>query len=230
MGEPVQTSPHYLGHRQRLRERFLAAGGDSLPDYEMLELVLSLALRRGDVKPLAKALLQRFGSYADVIAAEPAALAQVKGVGEGVIAALKIVQSAAVRLARQQIVGKEVLSNWQQLLDYCQARIGREGIEEFHVLYLNRKNVLIRDERQQRGTVDHTPVYPREVVKRALELGATALIMVHNHPSGDTTPSRGDIEMTREIKEVGEKLGIQLHDHVIVGRTGANSFRALGLL
>jgi DNA repair protein RadC len=230
MGEAGEAPPHYLGHRQRLRERFLAAGGDSLADYEMLELVLSLALRRGDVKPLAKALLQRFGSYADVIAAEPAALAEVKGVGEGVIAALKIVQSAAVRLARQQVVGKEVLSNWQQLLDYCQARMGREGTEEFHVLYLNRKNVLIRDERQQRGTVDHTPVYPREVVKRALELGATALIMVHNHPSGDATPSRGDIEMTREIKEVGEKLGIQLHDHVIVGRAGTNSFRSLGLL
>jgi DNA repair protein RadC len=226
----VSDKPHYLGHRRRLRERFLAAGGDSLPDYEMLELVLFMAQPRGDVKPLAKALLERFGSYAEVISADPAALAEVVGVGESAIAALKTVQAAAVRLARQQVLHKPVLSNWQSLLDYLTSSMAYETNEQFRVLFLNRRNVLIADEKQQQGTIDHTPVYPREVVKRALAVGATALILVHNHPSGDATPSRGDIDMTRQVKEAAEKLDITLHDHVVISRRGSNSFRALGLL
>ena len=229
-GTVVTDKPDYLGHRQRLRERFLKAGGEALPDYEMLELLLFMARPRGDMKPLAKALLKRFGSYAAVISADPAALAEVKGVGDSAIAALKTVQAAALRLAREEVLNQPILSTWQKLMDYCRASMAFADSEQFRILYLNRKNVLIADEVQGKGTIDHTPVYPREVIKRALDLGAAALIMVHNHPSGDPTPSRGDIEMTREVREAGEKLGIQLHDHVIVGRRGHNSFKAMGLL
>lgn len=226
----MSEQPHYLGHRQRLRERFLKAGGDDFADYELLELLLFMALPRGDVKPLAKALLKRFGSFAEVISAEPAALGEVDGVGDSAIAALKTVKAAALRMSRDEILDRPVLSTWQKLIDYCRASMAFAEAEHFRVLYLNRKNVLIADEVQQKGTVDHTPVYPREVMKRALEVGASALIMVHNHPSGDPTPSRADIDMTREVREAGEKLGITLHDHIIVGRQGNNSFRALGLL
>ena len=225
-----KETPHYLGHRQRLRERFLKAGGEALPDYEMLELVLFMARPRGDMKPLAKALLKRFGSYAAVISADPAALAEIKGVGDAAIAALKTVQAAALRLAREEVLNQPILGTWQKLMDYCRASMAFADTEQFRILYLNRKNVLIADEIQGKGTIDHTPVYPREVIKRALDLGAAALIMVHNHPSGDPTPSRADIDMTREVREAGEKLGIQLHDHVIVGRRGHNSFKAMGLL
>jgi DNA repair protein RadC len=225
-----EAKPSYLGHRQRLRERFLKGGPDALPDYELLELVLFLANPRADVKPLAKALIARFGSFAETISAEPSQLAQVKGVGETAIAALKAVQAAALRLARQQVLNRPVLSSWTKVLDYCRASMAYEATERFRILFLNRKNALIADEVQQKGTVDHTPVYPREVIKRALELGATAIIMVHNHPSGDPTPSPADIAMTREVKDAGQKLGIALHDHVIIGRGGTASFKSLGLL
>ena len=220
----------HAGHRQRLRDRFLKGGADALPDYEMLELLLFLALPRQDAKPLAKALLKRFGSYAETVAAEPAKLREVAGVGDAVVAALKTVEAAAVRLARDQAMQRPVLTSWQALLDYCHAAMAYQADEQFRVLYLNRKNILIADEVQQKGTVDHTPVYPRQVVKRALELGATALIMVHNHPSGDAKPSQADINMTREVAEAAQKLGIQVHDHLIIAKGGHASFKAMGLL
>jgi DNA repair protein RadC len=226
----VTDKPHYAGHRQRLRERFLKAGADGLPDYELLELLLFMAQTRGDVKPLAKALLHRFGSFAEVIAAEPETLRQVKGLGDAGIAALKAIHVGAERLLRARLADRPVLGNWQALLDYCRAGMAFAEREHFRVLFLNNRNVLIADEVQQRGTVDHTPAYPREVVKRALELGATALIMVHNHPSGDSTPSKADIEMTREVQAAGAKLGIAVHDHVVIAKTGNSSFKSLGLL
>ena len=226
----VNDKPHYAGHRQRLRQRFLKSGSDALPDYELLEVLLFMANTRRDVKPLAKNLLARCGSLAEVISADPPALREIKGIGDTAIIALKVVQAVALRLARAEVMKKPVLSSWQALMDYCRASMAYETTERFRILYLNRKNVLIADEVQQKGTVDHTPVYPREVVKRALELAATAMIMVHNHPSGDPTPSQADIDMTKEIKEASEKLGIVLHDHLIVSKGGINSFKEMGLL
>ena len=226
----MSDTPHYAGHRKRLRERFLKGGADALPDYEMLELVLFLALPRRDAKPLAKALIEKFGTFADTIAADPKALKEIPGVGETVIAALKTVEGAALRLSQHRLMDKPVLSHWQALLDYLHASMAYTGNEQFRILFLNKKNMLIADEVQQKGTVDHTPVYPREIIKRALELHATALIMVHNHPSGDPTPSSADIEMTKEVQSAGEKMGIVLHDHVIVARDGSTSFRSQGLL
>ncbi len=222
--------PDHVGHRALLRSRFLHGGADALPDYELLELLLFQALPRRDTKPIAKALLRRFGSFADAISAEPLALCEVPGVGEAVVVALKSVQAAAIRLGREQVLNRPVIDNWQVLIDYCRSAMGYEKTERFRILFLDRKNILMADEVQQKGTVDHTPVYPREVVKRALELGASALILVHNHPSGDPAPSKADIAMTHEVKEAGARLGITLHDHVIVTRTGFNSFRSLGLL
>lgn len=204
--------------------------GASLPDYEMLEILLFMAKPRADVKPLAKALLTRFGSFAEVIAADPKELVEVVGVRESTVIALKTVQAAAIRLAREQVINRPVISSWQKLLDYCRAGMAYAKKEEFRVLFLDRKNVLIADEVQHTGTVDHTPVYPREVMKRALDLGASAIIMVHNHPSGDPTPSKGDVEMTKEVRAAGEKLGIAVHDHLIIGRRGHASFKSLGLL
>ena len=226
----MSTKPHYLGHRQRLKERFMRDAGASLHDYEMLELVLFLAKPRAEVKPLAKTLIARFGSFADVITADVKELVAVKGVGENTAVALKTIQAAAIRLAREQVMNKPVISSWQKLLDYCRASMAFAKTEEFRVMFLDRKNVLIADEMQQTGTVDHTPVYPREVVKRALDLGASAIIMVHNHPSGDPTPSKGDVEMTKEVREACEKLGISLHDHLIIGKSGHASFKSLSLL
>ena len=227
----MNDRPHFHGHRQRLRERFMRAGGESLHDYEMLELLLFQASARGDMKPLAKALLKRFGSFAATISAAPERLREVDGVGEATVAALKVVQAAALRLSRDQILDRPVLSSWQALLDYCcNASMGFGTTEQFRLLFLDRKNVLIADEVQQTGTVDHTPVYPREVIKRAMNLGASAVIMVHNHPSGDPTPSGSDIEMTKEVAEAGRRLGVTLHDHVIVGRGTHVSFKSLGLL
>lgn len=220
----------HRGHRERLRERFLIGGPGALPDYEMLELLLFGAIPRADTKPLAKRLLDRFGSYANVISSTPDDLRAVNGVGDSVIATLKIARDAAVRLARHELTQRDVISSWQQLIDYCRTSMGRENVEQFRLFFLDRKNALITDEEQQRGTVDQTAVYPREVVKRALELNASAIIMVHNHPSGDTTPSRGDIEMTRIVKEACEKIGITLHDHVIISARGEISFRSLGHL
>jgi DNA repair protein RadC len=222
--------PHYRGHRQRLRERFLTGGADALPDYELLELLLFLAIPQRDTKPLAKALIQRFGSFADVIAASPERLAEVDGVKDVTVAALKTVEAAALRLAKARVIGRPALSSWEALLDYCAAAMARAPTEEFRILFLDRKNMLIADEVHQRGTVDHTPVYPREVVKRALELGASAVILVHNHPSGDPTPSRSDIAMTREIAAAAKALKIDVHDHLIIGRGKHASFKALGLL
>jgi DNA repair protein RadC len=218
------------GHRKRLRDRFLKGGGDALADYELLEMVLFQAQARRDMKPLAKALLQRFGSFADVISADPVELGEIDGAGPSIIAALKTIQVSAQRLIRDEVMDKPILSSWQRLMDYCRATMAHNKIESFRVLYLNNRNELIADEEQQRGTVDHTPVYPRQVVKRGLELHATALIMVHNHPSGDPTPSKADISMTKEVRDIAEKLGISLHDHIIVSKSGNTSFKDLGIL
>src|SRR5262245_48479320 len=218
------------GHRERLRARFLKGGADAMPDYELLEMTLFAALPRRDTKPLAKALLARFGTFAEVIAAPRARLMEIKGVGENVANHLKIVEAAAHRLAKTKIMGRPALSSWSALLDYCTAAMARSETEEFRVLFLDRKNCLIVDEVQNRGTVDHTPVYPREIIKRALELTATAIILVHNHPSGDPTPSKSDILMTREIVAAAKALSIAVHDHLVIGRAGHASFKSLGLL
>jgi DNA repair protein RadC len=225
-----KTKPHYLGHRERLRARFLKDSGKSFSDYELVELLLFMAQPRGDVKPLAKNLIQRFGSFAALVAADADEIRKVSGAKDATVTALKIVQAAALRMSQIDLIGNPAISSWQQLLDYCHAAMAHEKREHFRVLYLDRKNVLIADEVQATGTVDHTPVYPREVVKRALELGASALILVHNHPSGDPSPSGGDIEMTTEIREAAVRLGISLHDHLIIGRKGHASFKSLGLL
>jgi DNA repair protein RadC len=222
--------PHYIGHRERLRDRFFAAGADAMPDYELLELTLFAAVPRRDVKPLAKALIARFGSFADVVAAPRERILEVEGASVAVATQLKIVEAAARRLAKTRLLGRPALASWSALIDYCAAAMARAQKEEFRVLFLDRKNVLIADEVQSTGTVDHTPVYPREIVKRALEHAATALILVHNHPSGDPTPSRADITMTRDVADAARALGIVVHDHLIVGRSGHVSFKALGLL
>jgi DNA repair protein RadC len=237
MGEDSQgeragssEAPHFHGHRERLRARFREVGAEALADYEMLELVLFRAIPRRDVKPIAKTLLKRFGSFADVIAAPAARLAEIEGVSDGVVTELKLVHAAAVRMGRTKIAQKQVLSSWTSVLDYCRAAMAFAEREQFRVLYLDRKNALIADEVHGEGTVDHTPVYPREVVKRALELSATALILVHNHPSGDPAPSRADIVMTQQIVEIAKPLGISIHDHIIVGREGHASLRGLKLI
>ncbi len=226
----MAEEPDHKGHRERLRVRFLTGGADPLPDYELLELILMGALPRVDVKPIAKALLRRFDSFEETISADPEDLKTVPGLGLAGVAALKVAQAAALRLLQRQVINKHVLSSWDKLMDYCLASNAYEATERFRLLFLDIKNRLIADEVQQRGTVNHTPVYPREVVKRALELNASALIMVHNHPSGDLTPSKADIEMTRTIRDALAPVGITLHDHVIVGRTGHASFKSQGLL
>jgi DNA repair protein RadC len=225
-----EASPHYHGHRERLRGRFRAAGSDAVSDYELLELVLFRAIPQRDIKPLAKELIAKFGSFAEVVAAAPARLAEVKGVGDAAVTELKIVHAAANRLARGQLQKRPVLSSWSSVLDYCRTAMAFADKEQFRLLFLDKRNQLIADEVQQMGTVDHTPVYPREVVKRALELSATALILVHNHPSGDPTPSRADIQMTQEIIGVTKPLGISVHDHIIVGKEGYASLRGLKLI
>ena len=223
-------TPHHTGHRQRLRQRFLSAGAEALADYELLELVLFRAIPRRDVKPLAKELIARFGSFAEVIAAPPARLREVPGVGEAVVTELKIVQAAAVKLAQQQARAQPVFRGWSDLITYCRAAMARAEREEFRVLFLDVKNRLIADEVQNRGTIDHTPVYPREVVRRALELSAASVILLHNHPSGDPTPSRADVEMTKKVIAAAEPLGIAVHDHIIIGREGHVSLRGMGLI
>lgn len=225
-----ENQPHYRGHRQRLRDRFLQGGPDALPDYELLELLLFLGIPQKDVKPLAKTLLARFNGFSGVLNASPEALMGVDGIKENAATALKVVQAAAQRLAREEVINRPVLASWDRLLDYCRITLSHRETEQFHLLFLDKKNVLIADEAQQKGTVDHTPVYPREVVKRALELNASAVILVHNHPSGDPTPSRADIEMTRLIRDAAKAVGITVHDHLIIGKTGHNSFKSLGLL
>ena len=221
---------HYHGHRERLRSRFREAGADALADYELLELLLFRALPRRDVKPLAKLLLARFGSFAEVLAAPPARLAEVEGLGDAAITELKIVQAAASRFTRGAVTRRPILSSWSAVIDYCRTAMGFADREQFRILFLDKRNQLIADELQQVGTVDHTPVYPREIVKRALELSATAVVLVHNHPSGDPTPSQADIQMTRAIVEVARPLGIAVHDHIIVGKEGHASFKGLKLI
>ncbi|MFQ6017903.1 MAG: DNA repair protein RadC [Kiloniellaceae bacterium] len=229
-GAMAKGNRHFHGHRERLRRRVLDKGADSLADYEILEFLLFGAKQRGDTKPLAKALIGRFGNLAGVLSASPRELAAVPGMGDSSIAVLKIVPDAARRLALEELAERPVIASWDKLLAYCRIAMGREKVEQFRLLFLDKKNRLIADELQQHGTVDHTPIYPREVVKRALELGASALILVHNHPSGDPTPSKADIEMTREVQEAAAKLGIAVHDHIIIGRSGQSSFKTLGLL
>lgn len=229
-GSPVAAPLGAEGHRARLRARLLTAGPDSLADHEMLEMVLFLALPRRDTKPIARALISRFGSFASAIAAPRTELLGVDGLGEAGVSALKVVQAAALRLARAEVLDRPVLNNWDRLMAYLNAVLARERVEQFRILFLDNKNRLLGDEAQARGTVNHTPVYPREVVKRALELHATAIILVHNHPSGDPTPSREDIEMTREIKLAAQTLSLVVHDHIIVGNGRWLSFRREGLL
>lgn len=226
----TNDAAHNLGHRSRLRQRFLAEGGQHIPDYELLELILFSAKPRGDVKPLAKRLIKKFGTFHQVIQASIYDLKQVEEIGDAAIAAIKAVEIAAQRLVRAPVTQRTVLQSWSALIDYCQLVMGSEKIEQFRVLFLNNKNALIADEVQQKGTVNHTPVYPREVVKRALELGATAIILAHNHPSGDPTPSKDDIDMTRKIIEAAKTVGIIVHDHVIISASSHYSFKSYGLI
>ncbi|GGF62076.1 DNA repair protein RadC [Mameliella alba] len=230
-GPGAQKLPSYIrDHRARLRERFLIGGAEALPDYELMELVLFRAIPRRDVKPLARLLLETFGDFNGVVSAPLHRLKEVNGVGEAVVTELKIVEAAAHRLARSRVLRKQVVSSWDALIDYCQTTMSHRDTEQFRILFLDRKNVLIADEPQARGTVDHVPVYPREVVKRALELNASALILVHNHPSGDPTPSQADIDMTAQIQVAADALGITLHDHLVIGKSRELSFRSEGLL
>lgn len=222
--------PHYLGHRDRLRERFASAGPDALADYELLELYLCLAIPRRDVKKTAKDLLARFGGLSGVLAAPEERLREIEGIGESAARALKLAHALSTRALKERLAGRAVIGSWDALLDYCRGHMAHEASEQLRVLFLDVKNGLIADEVQQHGTVNHVTLYPREVIKRALELGASAIILVHNHPSGDATPSQADILLTREVAEAGRKLGVAVHDHLIIGRSSHQSFRALGLL
>lgn len=223
--------PSYLAdHRTRLRERFLQGGADAVPDYEMMELVLFRAIPRQDVKPLARLLIDQFGDFNRVVTANPSRLKEIEGVGQAVVIELKIIEAAAQRLARAKVLSRPVLSDWKALLDYCHTAMAHGEVEQFRVLYLDRKNLLIGDEKQAQGTIDHVPVYPREIIRRALELNASAMILVHNHPSGDPTPSDADIAMTARIIQAADCMGITVHDHLIIGKSRELSFRSEGLL
>ena len=228
--EPPTDAPHYHGHRMRLRERFRGAGADALSDYELLEMVLFRALPRGDVKPLAKSLIKKFGSFAEVVHAPATRLSEIDGVGEATITELKLIAAAANRVARGQLQQRTMLLSWNEVIEYCRTSMAFADKEQFRILFLDKRNQLISDEVQQVGTVDHTPVYPREVIKRALELSATAIILVHNHPSGDPTPSSADIHMTKAIIDIAAPLGISVHDHIIVGKNGHASMKGLRLI
>jgi DNA repair protein RadC len=223
-------APQYHGHRERLRDRFREAGADALSDYELLELVLFRALPRRDVKPLAKTLITRFGSFAEVVHAPEARLRATSGLGDAAVTELKLIAATASRVAKGQLKQRTVLSSWSAVIDYCRTAMAFADREQFRILFLDKRNQLIADELQQVGTVDHTPVYPREVVKRALELSATAIILVHNHPSGDPTPSTADIQMTKSIVAISSPLGISVHDHSIVGNNGHASLKGLRLM
>lgn len=223
--------PSYIAdHRARLRDRFMLGGAAAMPDYELLELILFRAVPRQDMKPVARRLLDRFGDFNRVLSADPTQLMQVEGVGQAIATELKIVEASAQRLARSRVMNRPVLTSWDALLDYCHTAMAHGAIEQFRVLYLDRKNVLIADDEQARGTVDHVPVYPREIVRRALDLNACAMILVHNHPSGDPTPSQADIDMTRQIIAATATMGITVHDHIIIGKSRELSFRGAGLL
>ena len=223
-------TPHYHGHRERLRERFHDAGPDALSDYELLEMVLFTAQPRRDMKPLAKSLLKKFGSFAEVVHAPETLLREVDGIGEASISQLRLIGAAASRIARGQLQQRTLMSSWNDVIDYCRTSMAFADKEQFRLLFLDKRNQLIADEVQQVGTVDHTPVYPREVIKRALELSATAILLVHNHPSGDPTPSQADIQMTRAIIDIATPLGISVHDHIIVGKNGHASLKGLKLI
>ncbi len=229
---PTQTymSSHTTGHRERLRSRFRKVGIDGVQDYELLELLLFRAIPRRDVKPLAKEMIATFGGFAQTLAAPIDRLTEIKGISENVAQELKIIHAASIKLAQERVLNRPVISSWNDLLAYCRAAMADEKTELFRILFLDKKNILIADEVQQRGTVDHTPVYPREVVKRALELGASAIILVHNHPSGDPTPSQADIEMTKQIVNASRALNIRVHDHLVIGHDKHASFKSLGLL
>ena len=222
--------PHYHGHRERLRERFYSAGPEALSDYELLEMALFAAIPRRDTKPLAKALIKKFGSFAEVIHAPEALLREVDGIRDASVNQLKLIAAAASRIARGEIKRSVALSSWHEVIDYCRSSMAFADKEQFRLLFLDKRNRLIADEVQQIGTVDHTPVYPREVIKRALELSATALILVHNHPSGDPTPSQADIQMTKAIIDIAAPLGISVHDHIIVGKGGHASLKGMRLI
>ncbi len=226
----AEAPPHYHGHRERLRDRFRDVGADALSDYELLEMVLFRALPRRDVKPLAKPLIGKFGSFAETVHAPAARLREVDGLGEAAITEIKLIAAAASRVAKGQLKQRTVLSSWSAVIEYCRAAMAFADKEQFRILFLDKRNQLIADELQQVGTIDHTPVYPREVVKRALELSATAIIMVHNHPSGDPTPSTADIQMTKSIIGIANPLGISVHDHIIVGKNGHASLKGLRLM
>ncbi|MEX2319580.1 MAG: DNA repair protein RadC [Bauldia sp.] len=230
-GSVVETAtPHYLGHRDRLKQRFRESGGEKLADYELLELILFQVLPRQDTKPLAKKLLATFGTFSEVLAAPETQLREIDGIGQAVVHHFRLTKAAAQRFARDPLRELPLLDSWKLVIDYCKAAMAYEPIEQFRILFLNKRNQLIADEVQQSGTVDHTPVYPREVVKRALQLSATAIVLVHNHPSGDPTPSSADIQMTKQVVDVAKPLGIVVHDHIIVGRNGHASFRGLKLI
>jgi DNA repair protein RadC len=222
--------PHYWGHRERLRQRFVSGGHDSMPEYELLELVLFNAIPRIDVKPLAKKLLETFGDLNGVVAASQHRLLQVPGTTDKVYVQLRLVEAIAHRMARARVLQRSVISSWEALMSYCKTVMAHRDTEQFRILFLDQKNVLIADEAQAKGTVNHVPVYPREVVRRAIELNATAIILVHNHPSGDPTPSRADVDMTQQIEQACQSIGVVVHDHVIIGKETDSSFRALGLL
>lgn len=229
-GVGAPEPPHYLGHRERLRARLREAGPEAIADYELLELVLFRALPRRDVKPLAKALIARFGSFAEAIAARPERLAEVEGMGVSAIGELKLIEATAQRFAKGGVRKRAPLNSLREVIEYCRAKMAFAEREEFRILFLDKRNGLIADEVQGTGTIDHAPVYPREVVKRALELSATALVLVHNHPSGDPTPSPADVKMTQDVIAIGAPLGVAIHDHLIVGRDGHVSMRGLKLI
>jgi len=231
MGEFKEAAvPHYFGHRDRLRQRFRKNGHEGLPDYEMMELILFRAIPRRDTKPLAKAILDKFGSFAEAITASEERLSEISGLGQSAIMEMRIVRAAALRLMQGEVMKRPILSSWDKVIQYCKAAMAYEMREQFRILFLDKRNRLVADEVQGNGTVDHTPVYVREVLKRALELSACAIVLVHNHPSGDPTPSRADIEMTKEIISAAQKLDIAVHDHLIVGRDGHISLRSAGLV
>lgn len=230
MPESQKTKPHYTGHRARLRSRFVASGANALQDYELLELLLFMAIPRRDVKPLAKELLAHFGSLPELMSASHNDLVKIDGVSENIATAIKTVTAISDRMIKQELMQKPVLNNWTRLMDYCHMTMAHEKKEHFRILFLNKKNELIADEIQGSGTVDHTPAYPREIMKRSLELGATAIILMHNHPSGDPKPSQADIDMTNAIIEAARPFNIKIHDHVIIARSGYTSFRNEGLI
>ena len=228
--QPPRPIPHYWGHRDRLRKRFREGGSEALPDYELLELILFRAIARRDVKPLAKDILARFGSFAEAVAASPERLMEIEGVTDAVVTEIKIVQAAALRTSQGEMKKRPILAAMSTVLSYLRSAMAFEDREQFRILFLDRRNKLIADEVQTRGTIDHTPVYTREVVKRALEHSASAIILAHNHPSGDPTPSKADVEMTKQIIDVATKLGVTVHDHIILGRDGHLSMRTAGII